>query len=101
MSVQEDIAIKYTNKTGNTNFSVVVFTADIQQASDMTVAYRVLQTQNTVQFVHPKSCAVSATYETDGQLITTGPIPAVHGGKYEIVREKKTDTAIIREGMNT
>ena len=102
MSIEKDIPIKFTNKTGKTDFNVLVYTANqyVQGDSSISVAYEVLRTQTTVTFVHPRNFAVSATYHKGGQEITAGPIPAIPGNKYEIVKETELDAAIIREGIH-
>lgn len=102
MNTGKDISIKYTNKTGRTDFSVIVFTTNLYMTgvkSKSLVAYKVLKAQDTVQFVHPNNSAISASYRWEGQLITAGPIPAKNGNQYEIVKEHPDDTAIIREGI--
>ncbi len=101
MSLDKDVAIKFSNKTGKTDFSVVVFASnEYTQDRDgeyKLVSYKILRTKTTSQFVYPVSSAVSASYQEGGQFITAGPIPATPGKKYEIIKKQKYDTAIIRE----
>ncbi len=92
--------IKYTNNTKRTDFTVAVYAANLYSSvGELSVAYQVLKTQSTITFEHPKSYAVSATYKQGGQTITSGPIPAEPGNKYEIVKANSSDTAVIREGL--
>ncbi len=100
--MSKDIAVKFTNGTNKTDFSVIVYTANLyvsnESDTNVSIAYEVLRTQTSVTFIHPASFAVSATYRKGGQSITAGPIPALPGNKYEIIRDSEEDIAIIREG---
>ena len=101
MSLDKDVAVKFTNKTGRTDLSVIVFATnkyrEDRDGEYKLVSYKVLKTKTTSQFVYPVNSAVSASYRDGGQLITAGPIPATPGKKYEIIKKNKSDTAIIRE----
>ena len=94
-----DVAVKYTNKTRKTDFKVVVYaTNETSEDHPLSLAYRVLDAQTSVQFVYTKSVTISATYRKDGQYMTAGPIPALHGNKYQIIKEQESDAATIQEG---
>ena len=95
-----DIAIKYVNATGNTDFQVVVFTKNFSTNTPMIyyAAWQVLRGQTSVQFVYPVSMSVGATYQQGGQTITAGPFPAELGTTWEISQSKSTSTAVLEEG---
>ena len=95
-----DIAIKYINSTGNTDFQVVVFTKNFSTNTPKIYycAWQVLRAQTSVQFVYPVSMAVGATYTQGGQLITAGPFPAPLGSTWEIKQDSATSTAVLSQG---
>ena len=96
-----DIAIKYINSTGNTDFQVVVFTKNYSVNTPKTYycAWQVLRGQTSVQFVYPVSISVGATYTQGGQLITAGPFPAKLGSTWEIKQDSNKSTAVLSAGI--
>ena len=98
-----DIPIKYINATTNTDFEVVVFTRNFSTNTPKTyyVAWQVLRGQTSVQFIHPASMAVGATYRSGGQVITAGPFPANLGSTWEVTQESASDTAVLKQSKTT
>ncbi len=96
-----DVAVKYTNKTGKIDFKVVVYVSNqTKEDHPLSVAYWVLVAQSSAQFVYTKNVTVSATYRKGGQSMTAGPIPALPGNKYQIIKESESDAATIQEGIH-
>ena len=96
-----DIAVKYVNATGNTDFEVVVFTMNYSTSTPTTYycAWRILRAQTSVQFVYPVSVAVAATYHQGGQTVTAGPFPAPFGTTWEITQNTSSSTAVLQQGQ--
>ncbi len=96
-----DIPVTYVNKTGDTEFEVLVFTQNYNPSTPSTVfaAWRVLRAQTQAKFVYPvKKMQVGATYELNGQTIMSGPFNATLGSTWNITQEPKDSTAVLAEG---
>ncbi len=98
-----DIVIKYVNKTGKTDFEVVVFTKNFSTNTPMTYycAWQILRGQNNVQFVYPVTTAIGATYNKGGLEISSGPFPAELGTTWTISQESDESTAVLEEGTTS
>lgn len=95
----DKIDIKYLNKTGNTDFEVMVFTKNYSTRTPKTyyVAWEILRGQTSVQFKYPVSTvAVGAFYEENGLKIVSGPFDAQLGSSWRIIQDKKRNTAVLQ-----
>ena len=101
MSLTKDVAVRYVNATGHTNFSVVVTSKNYYaKASDaIKAAWQVLKAQSSSQFVFPASSSVSASYRARGQITTAGPFPADAGSTWEMIDELETDIPVLKQGQ--
>ncbi len=87
-----DISIKYVNKTGRSDFEVVVFTKNFSANTPQTYycAWLILRGQLTsVEFVYPVSTGVGASYEIPGQFFEVGPLYAKLGSTWKISQESR------------
>ncbi len=97
-----DIPIRYVNKTGKSDFEVVVFTKNFSTNTPQTYycAWQILRGQTSVKFVYPVTTAIGATYKERGQEISAGPFDAELGSTWRISQESGQSTAVLKEGTS-
>ncbi len=91
------------NKTGKTDFEVVVFTKNFSTNTPQTYycAWQILRGQTSIKFVYPVSTAIGATYKERGQEISAGPFPAELGTTWTVSQESDESTAVLEEGTTS
>ena len=96
-----DIRIRYINATSKVDFAVVVFTKTMSVSTPETLhaAWQVLKGQSSVDFVYPISTSVGATYEENGNIITSGPFATELGTTWEITQELEK-TAVLTQSKS-
>ncbi len=98
-----DIAIKYINDTGSTDFSVVVFTKNfsVDTPEVYFAAWEVIRVQSSSEFIYPISTSIGASYLLGYQFNTMGPFGAVLGSTWEINQDNKANTPVLSPGLYT
>ena len=95
-----NIRVKYINKTGSTDFQVLVFTKNFSTNTPETyyAAWQVLRAQTEADFNYPVEIEVGASYEQAGQVIISGPFGASLGSTWDVVQDTPTSTTVLSEG---
>ena len=87
-----DIPITYVNGTGKTDFPTLVLSGN-------DVAWYVINTQTSAEFVYPDQSQVGAKYEVNGVTNMSGPFNANPGSSWTITQEDANSAAILAEGI--
>ncbi len=95
-----DIPVKYFNKTGSTDFEVMVFSQNYNPNTPTSVfaAWQVLKAQTQVNFMYPVQMQIGATYKSGSQTIIAGPFDTTLGSTWEISQDSSSATAVLEEG---
>ena len=95
-----DIPIKFVNKTGENDYTVVVFLRNESPNAVDTpfVAWHVIRTQTSALFSYPIQSEVGAIYDEDGMKMRAGPLPAFPGSTWDFIQENKQSTPTLKEG---
>jgi len=95
-----NINVKYINKTGNTDFEVMVFTKNYSTRTPKIfyVAWHVLRGQTSVTFQYPMDLAVGCSYNENNLKIVSGPFTAGSGSSWKIAQPKPNSTAVLQQG---
>ena len=95
------IPIRYINKTGKTDFQVLVFTKNYSINTPETYhsAWQILMAQSVVDFEYPYDIEIGASYEQGSQKIIAGPFTAELGSTWEINQQTSLSTATLTQGI--
>ena len=95
------IPLRYINKTGKTDFQVLVFTKNFSTNTPETyyAAWQILRAQSEVDFAYPVDIEIGASYKQGSQKIIAGPFTAELGSTWQITQPSADATATLKAGM--